>query len=211
MTGYGPGSGHSCGAECDHSAEADVGGTEWSLYTRVNMDGVACLNEATASSGRRVLRPWEKRLDRSLPILRSDCDEQLLLIIPFTSPVKIKSICVIGVGGQESPAEVRAFVNREGMDFGAADSVDCVQKWELVEGNGDGAVEYPTRFSKFQNVSTLTLFFNRNYGAETTGIQYVGLKGEFTEYKREAVRSVYESRPLAAPKKMSEDQMRMGM
>jgi PITH domain len=209
MSGHG--GGHACSAECDHSAEADVGSAEWSLYTRVKLDSVVCLNEAEERSGGRVLRPWASRFDRDAPVLRSDCDEQLLLVIPFVAPVKIKSICVIGGGGDESPAEVKSFVNREGMDFGAAETSECVQKWELVENNGDGRIEYPTRFSRFQNVSTLTLFFNRNFGAETTVIQYIGLKGEYTEYKREAVESVYESRPLAAPKKVSEESSRMGM
>jgi hypothetical protein len=200
------GPGHTCNAGCDHSAEADVGGAEWSLYTRVDMGGVACLNEAEPASGARVLRPWDARLDAGLPVLRSDCDEQLLLRVPFVAPVRIKSLCVIGGGGEESPAEVRAFVNREAMDFSSAEGGECVQSWELVaDGNADGAVEYPTRYSRFQSVSVLWLFFSRNFGAETTVVRYLGLKGEYTQYKREAVRAVYESRPLAAPGRVAED------
>lgn len=203
--------GHACSAACDHSAEADVGGEEWSLHTRVAMDRVTCLNEAEPGSGPRVLRPWAARFDADAPRLSSDADEQLLLAIPFVAPVKLKSICVIGAGGEESPAEMRAFVNCDGLDFGEAELRESTQAWELVDNNGDGRVEYPTRFSRFQNVSTLTLFFNRNYGADVSVIQFIGLKGEYTEYKREAVDAVYESRPLAAPRKMSEDSARMGM
>jgi hypothetical protein len=41
---------------------------------------------------------------------------------------------------------------------------------------------------------------------------YIGLKGEYTLYKREAVHAVYESRPLAAPKKIRDETSgRMGM
>lgn len=212
MSGNGHGHGHQCSAECDHSAELDVGGEEWSLFQRVEMERVICLNEAEPNSGPRVLRPWHARLDENLPKLESDADEQLLLCIPFLAPVKIKSICVIGGGDIQNPAEMRAFKNAEALDFSGAEGMTPVQSWELVESNPLGEIEYPTKYSKFQNVSTLWLFFPRNFGGETSLIQYIGLKGEYTLYKREAVEAVYESRPLAAPKKIGENSVgRMGM
>lgn len=37
------------------------------------------------------------------------------------------------------------------------------------------------RYSRFQGVASLTLHFPENFGAETTQIRYIGLKGEATQ------------------------------
>ena len=37
------------------------------------------------------------------------------------------------------------------------------------------------RVSRFNAVNSLTMHFPTNYGAETTRIYYIGLKGDFTE------------------------------
>lgn len=205
--------GHSCGHEHhDHAHEGDEGGEAWALYERINTGALICLNEVEENSLRHVLRPWHARCDMSLPTLRSDADEQLLMCIPFTSPVKIKSICVIGAGDIENPSHMKAFINVENLDFSSATSMRAVQAWDLVERNVEGHVEYPTKFTKFQNVSKLWLFVTSNFGAEFTHIRYIGLKGEFTKYRREAVHTVYESRPLAAAKDVTTDVgQRMGM
>jgi hypothetical protein len=51
---------------------------------------------------------------------------------------------------------------------------------ELVEHNPGGGIDYPLKLSKFQNVSTLTIFVAENFGGDCTSISYVGLKGEVT-------------------------------
>lgn len=63
-----------------------------------------------------------------------------------------------------------------------------------------------------QNVSKLWLFISHNFGADTTKIMYLGFKGEFTKYRREAVQAVYEARPLKAAKDVRDTKApRMGM
>ncbi len=128
----------------------DEGGEAWALYEKVDTDRLVCLNEKRPSSLKDVLRPWHQRLDTTLPLLESDADEQLLMCIPFTNPVKIKSIAIIGAGGSENPSRMSAFINNEVMDFSSAESTRPVQSWELTERNTDGNVEYPTRYTKFQ-------------------------------------------------------------
>ncbi|KAJ8935745.1 hypothetical protein NQ314_012671 [Rhamnusium bicolor] len=50
----------------------------------------------------------------------------------------------------------------------------------------------------FNNVHYLTLHFPSNFGAETTRIYYIGLKGEFSECHRHGVTiCTYEARPMA--------------
>lgn len=205
--------GHTCShAHHDHDHDEDSGGEAWSLFEQVNTNALICLNEAIPDSLQHVLRPWHKRCDPNLPTLRSDADEQLLICIPFVSPVKIKSICIIGAGDQENPSKVSAFINNEVLDFSGADNTRPVQTWDLVERNVDGRVEYPTKYTKFQDVSKLWLYVKENFGAEYTEIRYIGLKGEFTKYKREAVHTVYESRPMKASKDVKNTNMpSMGM
>ena len=38
--------------------------------------------------------------------------------------------------------------------------------------------------SKFQSVSSLTIFVSENYGGDVTSISYIGLKGEVTTVSR---------------------------
>lgn len=200
--------GHSCSHEHhDHDHDDDAGGEAWSLYEQINTNALICLNETPPDSLKNILRPWHKRCDPSLPTLKSDVDEQLLLCIPFTNPVKIKSICIIGAGDIENPKTMSAFVNNEAMDFSSAESARPVQEWDLVERNVEGRVEYPTKYARFQNVSKLWLYIKDNFGGEITDIRYLGLKGDFTKHKREAVITVYESRPMKAAEHVKNVQM----
>lgn len=58
--------------------------------------------------------------------------------------------------------------------------------------NQDGTVELITSIHSFTNVNSLAFFFPSNYGAESTAIQYIGLQGEHTHFRREAVNTTYE-------------------
>lgn len=150
MSGHGHDHSACAHEHAEHDHGEDEGGEAWALYEKVDTAALICLNEAQPASLRHVLRPWHQRLDTSLPMLVSDCDDQLLMCIPFTAPVKIKSISVIGPGGEDNPAEMSAFINRENMDFSSAESTTPVQTWQLSETNPDGLLEYPTRYTKFQ-------------------------------------------------------------
>ena len=39
-------------------------GVEYSLYSKIVMDEVECLNEAEENSGRTVFKSWENRMDK---------------------------------------------------------------------------------------------------------------------------------------------------
>ncbi|EPS59455.1 hypothetical protein M569_15353, partial [Genlisea aurea] len=52
------------------------------------------------------------------------------------------------------------------------------------------------RYSRFQSVGNITLHFPDNFGADSTQIYYIGLKGEATQLKRDVVATVvYELLP----------------
>ncbi|KAH1030823.1 hypothetical protein J1N35_042997 [Gossypium stocksii] len=127
--------------------------------------------------------------------IKAEMEERSDLGNRFTSDVKINSISVVGGADGTSPSKLRVFINREGIDFSDAQSMQPVQEWELVE-NLQGVLEYKTRYLKFQSVANITLHFPESFGGDTTQIHYIGFKGEATHLKRDVVATiVYEITP----------------
>lgn len=181
---------------CSHSHDCSDHdcGAGFSLYKHVDLPKVWALNEAVEGSANSVLRSWERRLELTGESLRSnDGDPELLLFIPFTSDVIIKGISIIGGADGTSPTKMRAFINRIDVDFSNVQNLTPVQEWDLAE-NPRGELEYQTRYARFQGVANLTLHFPESFGGTSTEILYVGLRGEATNNKRDAVTTiVYEA------------------
>lgn len=57
--------GHPHGHCSDHAHEHEdlERGTMFSLYTKIHIDRVECLNEVTEGSGKEVFKAWENRLN----------------------------------------------------------------------------------------------------------------------------------------------------
>ncbi|KAI8611680.1 galactose-binding domain-like protein [Chytriomyces sp. MP71] len=193
----------SCGHEAhDHDHEHDHDspdrGGEFTLFQFIDVEHVRAYNEAVDGSAKTIFKAWDQRLDET-QVLESDADEQLILFIPFTGSVKLKSIAVRGVG-EHSPSEMKVFINREDIDFSNVDSIQAWdQEWELIDPTvnsiGTEIPEYPTRLTKFGQVRNLTLFFPGNVSRgseEITKIVYIGLKGEWTEINRDPIITIYE-------------------
>ena len=191
------------------------------------MDGVSCLNEESAGMGRSILKLHEERLS-STPYLRSqDDDPELLLHIPFTEAVTIRTIAIRSVPPAASeeadaptvptapPLTVKLFVDRDNLDFETARELQpqleftCVPPMHFVE----GTIDYPLRpAGKFKMISSLTIFVERNFASMigdaedddevSTLITYIGLKGQGSRMKRVAVEAVYESRGMPADHKV---------
>jgi hypothetical protein len=60
----------------------------------IDIDKVRCLNEESANSGKQVFKIYDDRFDKT-KCVASDCDGELLFIVPFTSQVKVRAINVI--------------------------------------------------------------------------------------------------------------------
>ncbi|CAI7745570.1 unnamed protein product [Closterium sp. NIES-53] len=174
----------------DHDCSDHDCGAGFSLYKNVDLPKIRALNEAVEGSAEGVFRSWEDRMTfPSQPLDSNEDDPELILFIPFTTDVKIKSIAIIGGADGTSPAKLRAFTNREDIDFSVVNDLTAVQEWDLTE-NLQGELEYTTKFSKFQGVSSLTLHFPSNFGGDFSRIHFVGLKGEATQNNRRAVAAV---------------------
>mmetsp|Transcript_3458 Transcript_3458/g.2923 ORF Transcript_3458/g.2923 Transcript_3458/m.2923 type:complete len:195 (+) Transcript_3458:48-632(+) len=173
------------------------------LYGAIDIPGLQAFNEEQDDSTKFVIRPKEDMLEESKGVLRSDDDHELVIKIPFTTKVKIKAITIIGGENGSAPKTLKLYTDLNNVDFSILEENEPSQTLDLIEDNLDGAVEYPIKLTKFQNVGTLTLGIDENYGEEQTEIRYIGLKGENLNIstQQKAVVTVYESRANLADHK----------
>jgi hypothetical protein len=164
------------------------GGT--SLHGYIDTTRASVLNASNPDCLKNIFRPWDQRLARDVEPLHSDEDDpELLLSIPFTSDVKIRTIMIIGGPDGSSPSRMSVFTNREGLDFESVADLPPVQEWGLFE-NLNGEIEYPTRFTKFQGVANLTIHLPTSFGGSRSTIWFIGLRGEGTKNVRQPVTTV---------------------
>jgi hypothetical protein len=193
----------------DHDHGDDLG---VSLRPQIDLPAVSCLNEAIRNSGCAILKIHEERLSTEPSLRSQDDDPELLLHIPFTEAVTCQSISIRSVvdAGVEAvpPRKIRIFTNRDDLDFEMARDMEAVTELELLPPYHfvEGTIDYPLRpAGKFQNISSLTIFVENNYGDEEdvpTIITFVGIKGKGSGQKRMAVDTVYESRGMKADHKV---------
>ncbi|XP_031450576.1 PITH domain-containing protein 1 [Phasianus colchicus] len=194
--GHGPGRCRCCGTDGGER------GAAWGLHLRIDRGRLQCLNERREGSGARVFRAWEERGDRE-QFVESDEDAELLFNVPFTGSVKLKAVVVMGEDDDSHPSELRLFKNIPQMSFDDA-AREPEQTFSL---NPDpvGELEYPTKIARFSNVHDLSMYFPKNFGAETTKIFYIGLKGEWTEAHRHKVTICnYEASPNPADHRLQQ-------
>lgn len=87
---------HDCGGGCSHGTDSSADlGVAYSLYTKIDLDKLQCLNESVDGSGKKIFKPWHERKTFDV-YLESDCDAELLINIPFTGNVKLKSFIILG-------------------------------------------------------------------------------------------------------------------
>ncbi|XP_069684228.1 PITH domain-containing protein GA19395 [Periplaneta americana] len=189
---------HSCDGDHNHDETPEMG-LQYSLYAKIDIENLECLNEKTEGSGKLVFKAWEERLNFE-KFVESDVDEELLFNIPFTGNVKLKGIVVIGGEMDSHPSKMKLYKNRPHMSFDDV-GVPADQEFDLHPDNA-GTLEYSTKVVKFSSVHHLSVYFPRNFGNETTKIYYIGLRGEFSEAHRHGVTiCTYEARPNVADHK----------
>lgn len=131
---------------CEHEANGIDPlemGLQYSLFQKIDLLNLEVLNEAEEDSGKKVFKPYEKRLDFDSGLVESDADQELLFNIPFTGNVKLKGIRVIGAADNSHPKKVKLFKNRPKMTFDDV-AVKADQEFEL-EKDLTGSIEYNTQ------------------------------------------------------------------
>ncbi|CAI9157963.1 unnamed protein product [Rangifer tarandus platyrhynchus] len=155
----------------------------YGLYLRINLERLQCLNESCEGSGLLIFKLREERTDGS-KFVENDADEQLLFNIPLTGNVKLKVIIIMGEDDDSQPSEMRLYKNIPQMSFDDIDR-ELDQTFSL---NPDlTGEEYTTEMSCFPNVYPFSIHSSKNFGADTTKVSYIGLRGEWTELRRHEV------------------------
>ncbi|KAF9024915.1 DUF1000-domain-containing protein [Hymenopellis radicata] len=178
-----------CGHEAhDHDHDdADTGPND-NLFMHIDRDNVVALNGE--GDGRDVIKPWHERATEE-KYLESDADDQLILRVPFTGSVKLRSILLKTGPGDQTPQKVAIFANEDSLDFNDVSDKTPLQEFDIPESRDVG--EYAVKIARFSNVSSVTLFFPASRGAETVRIYYVGFMGQWSERKANPVITVYEA------------------
>lgn len=177
-------------------AGADAGD---SLLPYIDTEHMSCLNERVANSCRKIFKPYHVRLQFSEETkLSSDVDEQLILQIPFTDLVRIRSFQVVCEDPDLAPAHVKLFKDQSSIDFDSVDDVQCTQEFDLTADTA-GDFSYNVKVHKFQATGHLTMFFDTSFDdSEEVEIDYIAIYGDYLYEKSKAVEAVYELRPLAS-------------
>lgn len=187
---------HHCHDEhCDHDHSSDVTpALQNLLYSQIDFPSVRTLNEATPSSGRKILqKSWDQRLDPT-PELVSDADAQIILHVPFTGQVRLHSIHVRIPNDDSAPSKLKVHVNNPDLDFGSASETPATQEFNLARTSQ--IQDIAVKRAKFTTCRSLSLFFEENYSGDpdgTTRISYIAFKGDWMHLNREPVEFLYES------------------
>lgn len=111
--------------------------------------------------------------------LESDCDEQLIITLSFSQPVKLYAI-KIKAPEDYGPKTLKFFINQpRSLDFDKAETSEPIQQLDLrAQDLVDDAKPVPLMLVKFNNVNSLTIFVKDNQtGQESTRITHLCLIG----------------------------------
>lgn len=108
----------------------------------------------------------------------------------FAGAVKLHSILIRSATDDSAPQTLKLFTNKDDLDFGSAAEQTPTQT--LTLSRTSDVQEIPVKRTLFNNVYSLSLFFDDNYGDVVTRVYYLGFKGEFMRLNREPVEFLYE-------------------
>ncbi|KAG8741747.1 hypothetical protein FRC10_002525 [Ceratobasidium sp. 414] len=154
------------GHDHDHDHEPS-GPPSNNLYARIDRQNVAALNAEEGADPCTPLKAWHERQDET-KWLESDADDQLILRIPFTGSVKLRALLLKTGPGEQTPEKVSLFPNADELDFNDASDREPAQSLDVVQSREVG--EYAVK-----------------------QIYYVGLVGEWSEFTRDPVITMYEA------------------
>lgn len=176
-----------------HSHNPEYPDDTWNLYSMLDMEGTTALNVTIPENAKGIFKPHVHRLN-ALPNIISDADEEIIVVLKFTSPVHIRKFMVIGGGlvdKSQYPNKMKAYANRDDVDFNNVSSYNPTQEFNLAA-DENGTIELFTVPQQFTNITTLSLYFPTNFGNPNTVLRYIGMQGDHTHYRREPVHTTYE-------------------
>lgn len=176
-----------------HSHDAEYPDDDWNLYSQIDPNQFTALNVSRPAEAIGIFKPFVRRLEEQ-PSITSDGDPEIIVMVTFTSPVNLRKIMVIGGGDPmlNHPRQLKCYVNQTNFDFQSTTTVRPSQEFNLVI-NEEGTIENLAQIHTFTNVNSIVFFFPTNHGnVDQTIIRYIGMQGDHTHYRREAVHTEYE-------------------
>ncbi|KAJ6595842.1 galactose-binding domain-like protein [Mycena vulgaris] len=172
-------------SESTNSLASNLIGTDIAnLYGFIDRDNVHGLNLAVPEDAKAIIKPWDER-DSTARFADSGVDDQIILHIPFTQNVRLKSILLKLGRGEVTPRHLRIYANHPTIvDFSDAETTTPQLNISLLEGE-TGVIEYPFRVAAFANITSLSLFFSDSLGGDVSRIYYIGFKGDAKSERRE--------------------------
>lgn len=108
--------------------------------------------------------------------------------------MKLHSISLRTSNSLSAPKTLKVFINREDLDFSAAEEDHPTQSFELSQTSD--IQELPVKRALFGGVRRLSLFFADNFGdgdEDVSRISYLGFKGEWMQLGRAPTNILYEA------------------
>ncbi|KAL1745505.1 galactose-binding domain-like protein [Schizophyllum fasciatum] len=172
--------------ESGSSATLDADAADASnLFRVIDKDNVHGLNLAVPESAQAVIKPWHERADTAV-FADSGVDDQMIIHVPFTESVRLRSVLLKLGAGESTPRTLRIFANHATIvDFADAERTRPQLDIRLLEGEVD-VVEYPLRVAAFASVTSLSLFFGDAVGEETSRVYYLGFRGDLRNPRKDA-------------------------
>lgn len=142
------------------------------------------MNLVAPEDAKAVVKPWDEREDTS-KYADSNVDDQLVIYIPFTQNVRLRSISLKLGRGELAPRHLRLYANHATIvDFEDAEVTKPQLNVTLQEGEV-GVVEYPLNTPAFANIHSLSVFFGEAVGGEVTRLYYIGFRGDTRSQRKE--------------------------
>jgi len=114
--------------------------------------------------------------------VQSSDDEQLLIHIPFSTPVSIWSVSFDFISDETHPTCIKLFVNKPNITFIDVDDIKPADTFKIPEMDDSDPIpmhsEYKVKFCNFQKVDSLTVYIEDNNGADITQISSIDFKGK---------------------------------
>ncbi|PSR80659.1 hypothetical protein PHLCEN_2v6679, partial [Hermanssonia centrifuga] len=142
------------------------------------------LNLTIPEDAQAIIKPWDERNDTTASA-ESGVDDQVIIHVPFTHNVRVRSVLLKLGRGELTPRHLRIYANHSTIvDFAEAEDITPQLNISLLEGEV-GVTEYPLRAAAFANIHSLTLFFRDSVGGESLRIYYIGFRGDNRSQRRE--------------------------
>ena len=158
------------------------------LKNSINITEVFAFNEQEAQSCQKIFKDKDDMLDKTNFCESNEDDPELLINIPFSSQVVIKSMKLIGGEDGTCPSKVKFYVNVTNPDFDLLEG-KATHEVNIVE-NIDGSMSYNLPQFKFNAVWNLTLIVPTCMDSDHTKIYYIGFEGIVSNKKHKVPISV---------------------